>query len=99
MAKVLRIERDGGVATLILNRPEARNALSALLRAALSDALRALAADESIGVAILTGEGVAFCAGNDLKEQGSGERGQNVAEIRAPTIGYSLPQRNKPRSP
>lgn len=80
MAKVLRIERDGGVATLILNRPEARNALSAPLRAALGDALRALAADESIGVAILTGEGVAFCAGNDLKEQGSGERGQNVAE-------------------
>ncbi len=80
MTEVLKIAREGGVATLTLNRPGARNALSAALRGALTDALRSLAVDESIGVVILTGEGPAFCAGNDLKEQGSGERGANVAE-------------------
>ena len=80
MGDVLRIERQEGIATLTLNRPEARNALSSALRSALTTALCELAEDDSVGVAILTGEGTAFCAGNDLKEQGAGERGRNVAE-------------------
>ena len=63
-----------------MNRPEARNALSAALRSALTDAFRSVAADDSIGCVVLTGEGKAFCAGNDLKEHGSGERGDNVAD-------------------
>ena len=59
---------DNGVATLTLNRPQARNALSQGLLSALLDAFAAIAADDSIRVVILAGAGTAFCAGHDLKE-------------------------------
>lgn len=71
---VLLVEREGGVATLTLNRPEAMNALSRALRHALAAAFREVAEDPAIGAVILTGNGRAFCAGLDLKELG-GETG------------------------
>jgi enoyl-CoA hydratase/carnithine racemase len=57
-----------GVATLTLNRPARRNALSLALLADLSAALAAIAADETIRAVVLTGQGAAFCAGHDLSE-------------------------------
>jgi enoyl-CoA hydratase/carnithine racemase len=66
-ALVLRADRDG-VATLTLNRPSARNALSVDLMGALQAALEAIAADMNVRVVILAGAGPAFCAGHDLKE-------------------------------
>ncbi len=68
---VLLIDRDGAIATLTLNRPEALNALSAELRLALSTGFRDLEADPNVRVAIVTGAGRAFCAGMDLKELAS----------------------------
>lgn len=68
MSEVLRVEKSEGVATLTLNRPEARNALDRALRDAIRAAFAALAHDESVGAVILTGAGAAFCAGLDLKE-------------------------------
>ncbi|MGH7289009.1 MAG: enoyl-CoA hydratase [Myxococcota bacterium] len=65
---VLLIEKSEGVATLTLNRPEARNALNRALRDAIRDAFAALREDASVGAVILTGAGAAFCAGLDLKE-------------------------------
>ncbi|MCW0197062.1 enoyl-CoA hydratase [Sphingopyxis sp.] len=66
------IARDGPVATVTLNRPEAMNALSRALRAELAAAMRGLAADESIRAIVLTGAGTrAFTAGLDLKELGA----------------------------
>jgi enoyl-CoA hydratase len=65
---VLRIEKAEGIATLTLNRPEARNALNRELRDAIRSAFAALEHDEAIGAVILTGAGAAFCAGLDLKE-------------------------------
>ncbi len=70
---VLKVERDGGVALLTLNRPSAMNALSRELRAALADAFATLAYAPAARVAIVTGAGRAFCAGLDLKELGRGE--------------------------
>jgi len=66
-ALVLRQDRDG-VATLTLNRPSARNALSVGMMGALQDALDALADDKTARVVIIAGAGPAFCAGHDLKE-------------------------------
>jgi enoyl-CoA hydratase/carnithine racemase len=66
-ALVLRADRDG-VATLTLNRPSARNALSVDLMGALQAALEAIAADMNVRVVIFAGAGPAFCAGHDLKE-------------------------------
>ncbi len=58
---------EDGVATLTMNRPEARNALTADLQAALSEAAPRLAADPRVRVVVLTGAGGAFCAGGDVK--------------------------------
>jgi enoyl-CoA hydratase len=76
---VLEVEKQDGIATLTLNRPEAMNALSRELRGALSASFRDLQADDSIRVAIVTGAGRAFCAGLDLKELGAGETGGPTA--------------------
>ena len=62
------VERDGAVATVTLNRPAARNAISGALLRALQDAMADLAADDTVGAVILTGADPAFCAGLDLKE-------------------------------
>lgn len=59
-----------GVATLILNRPDKRNALSIALRDAVSDTLRAWVEDASVRVVVLTGAPPAFSAGFDLGEFG-----------------------------
>jgi enoyl-CoA hydratase/carnithine racemase len=58
-----------GVAWLTIDRPEARNALSASVRAGLWDGVRRFNDDDAAGVLVLTGAGdKAFCAGGDLKE-------------------------------
>jgi 2-(1,2-epoxy-1,2-dihydrophenyl)acetyl-CoA isomerase len=58
---------EDGVATLTLNRPEARNALTGDMLAALSAAVPRLAADPAVRLVVLTGAGGAFCAGGDVK--------------------------------
>ena len=65
---VLLRERDGDVAILVLNRPEARNSLSEALLIALSDSLSELATDKTVRAVVLAANGPAFCAGHDLKE-------------------------------
>ncbi|HEX7355008.1 MAG TPA: enoyl-CoA hydratase, partial [Mycobacteriales bacterium] len=76
-APVLLTERDACVATVTLNRPEARNALSSELIAALRSTMRELENDADVDVVILTGADPAFCAGLDLKQLGSS--GDNVS--------------------
>src|SRR5271170_2787799 len=58
---------DGVVATVTINRPEARNAVDQPTARALADAFRRFDADHALSVAILTGAGGTFCAGADLK--------------------------------
>ncbi len=59
--------QQDGVATLTMNRPEARNAMSGNMMEGLQRALPRLAADPSVRVVVLTGAGGAFCAGGDVK--------------------------------
>src|SRR5258707_11487259 len=70
-AKIL-VETAGPVTTLVINRPQARNALDNEAARGLADALAAFGGDAQARVAVLTGAGGAFCAGADLKELGSG---------------------------
>ncbi len=72
-AKV-RVERQGPVTTVILNRPEVRNAVDNETAEAMADAFRAFETDPEQRVAVLWGSGGAFCAGADLKAIASGER-------------------------
>jgi len=64
----LLVARHTEHATLTLNRPEKRNALSVVLRDAISDALDALAVDEQMKCVVITGAGSVFSAGFDLSE-------------------------------
>jgi 2-(1,2-epoxy-1,2-dihydrophenyl)acetyl-CoA isomerase len=59
--------RRGAVATITLNRPEARNALDIVMRRELAAVLDEIEADDSARVVILTGAGGHFCAGGDVK--------------------------------
>jgi enoyl-CoA hydratase len=68
--ELVTVERDGAVATVTLNRPEKRNALSLDLRARMTEELTALAGDDEVRCLLMTGAGSAFCAGMDTSEFG-----------------------------
>ncbi|MDQ0376354.1 enoyl-CoA hydratase-related protein [Amycolatopsis thermophila] len=71
-----------GVATITLDSPHNRNALSAQLRRELSDSLAKAKADDAVRVIVLTHTGRVFCAGMDLKEaKGAGAGDQGVNEF------------------
>jgi enoyl-CoA hydratase len=72
-AESVRIEKDGPVWTVILSRPEVKNAVDRSTAQALADAFRAFDDDAEASVAVLWGEGGTFCAGADLKAFASGE--------------------------
>src|SRR5262249_46617847 len=101
----VRIERKGSVFTVILSRPERRNAVDRPTAAALADAFRAFDTDDSAAVAVLFGEGGNFCAGADLKaiatstgnvsrEDGDGPMGPSRMLLSKPVIaavaGYAV---------
>src|SRR5690349_11965888 len=65
----IRIERDGAVAHLQLNRPERINALGKAMLLEIHDALDALEADADVRAIVLSGAGRGFSSGFDLKEQ------------------------------
>lgn len=62
------VERDAGVATVTLNRPDAMNALNMDLKVDLAAAFRSLANDDEVRCVVITGSGKAFCAGGDIGE-------------------------------
>ena len=68
MTDTVRCDLDGAIATITLNRPEARNALTAEMKNGLLAALREAGADSGVRAVVLTGAGHAFCAGQDLRE-------------------------------
>ena len=71
MSGGVRVERDGAVTTVIMNRPEARNAVNGPAAAELYAAFDEFDKDESASVAVLWGDNGTFCAGADLKAFGT----------------------------
>jgi enoyl-CoA hydratase len=69
---MIRVEKNGTVTTVILSRPEVRNAVDRPTAEALAEAFRAFDADEEATVGVLYGEHGTFCAGADLKAIASG---------------------------
>jgi enoyl-CoA hydratase len=67
----VRVERDGPVTTMLLSRPERRNAVDGATAAALAETFREFDADPEAAVAVLHGEGGVFCAGADLHAAGT----------------------------
>jgi 2-(1,2-epoxy-1,2-dihydrophenyl)acetyl-CoA isomerase len=65
---VVELTLDGGVATVVLNRPDAMNAVDLALKVRLIEILQQVADDARVRCVVLTGHGRAFCVGQDLKE-------------------------------
>ena len=97
----VRVERSGLVTTVILDRPEARNAVDGATAQALADAFRAFDVDEDAAVAVLWGAGGSFCSGADLKAMsnrvepdGDGPMGPSRMVLSKPVIaavaGYAV---------
>ncbi|MEV8021512.1 crotonase/enoyl-CoA hydratase family protein [Streptomyces sp. NPDC086554] len=93
----VRTERQGPVTTVVLSRPDVRNAVDGPTARALADAFRAFDADPDASVAVLWGEGGTFCAGADLKaiatpdgnevtEKGDGPMGPTRMRLSKPVI-------------
>jgi enoyl-CoA hydratase/carnithine racemase len=68
----MRVERNGAVTTVVISRPEVRNAVDREHAQALADAFRAFDADPAAHAAVLFGEHGTFCAGADLKAMAEG---------------------------
>lgn len=92
---------QGGVAHLVLNRPEARNALNMAVKRQLAEAVERVAADDSVRAVLLSGAGGSFCSGGDIAEMalnGSAVRSRSrlahlldsviipLAELEKPTV-------------
>ena len=90
MQDILGTVRAGAVATVTLNRPDARNALSKDLRQALRTSIAELDADETVGAIVLTGAGSAFCAGVDSRELGA-DASADIRPLTAPFVSSATP--------
>jgi enoyl-CoA hydratase len=89
----VRSEREGPIWTVVLDRPEARNAVDREHADALAEAFRAFEADDSALAAVLWGAGGTFCAGADLKRMdnrveadGDGPMGPSRLQLSKPVI-------------
>jgi 2-(1,2-epoxy-1,2-dihydrophenyl)acetyl-CoA isomerase len=79
MSQELLESFEGGIATLTMNRPEARNALTREMMDGLSKALPRLAVNPEVRLVVITGAGNAFCAGGDVKSFAKNAAGAPVA--------------------
>jgi enoyl-CoA hydratase len=95
VSDAVRVERDGPVYTVLLNRPERRNAVDGATAQALADAFREFDSDDGAAVAVLHGEGGVFCAGADLKEAGT-DAGNRVAPDGDGPMGPTRMRLSKP---
>jgi len=91
----VRVERNGPVTTVIIDRPAVRNAVDGTTAQALAAAFRAFDADEQARVGVLWGASGAFCAGADLRAVGT-ERGNRVAPDGDGPMGPSRMLLSKP---
>jgi enoyl-CoA hydratase len=91
----VRVERDGPVFTVVLSRPDRRNAVDGPTATALAYAFREFELDDGARVAVLYGEGGVFCAGADLKEMGT-ENGNRVTADGDGPMGPTRARLSKP---
>jgi len=91
----VRVDRTGPITTVVIDRPEARNAVDGPTAAALADAFREFDADDGQSVAVLYGDHGTFCAGADLKAIGT-DRGNRVTPEGDGPMGPSRMRLSKP---
>jgi enoyl-CoA hydratase/carnithine racemase len=92
----VRVEIDGRVAVVTIDRPEARNAIDPETSQALNDAFVRVESDDDVWVSVITGAGDVFCAGADLKAMAAG-REQEMSDAKPYGFGGLVrPGRVKP---
>lgn len=96
MSDAVLIEKDDGVTTVTLNRPDSLNALSVGLRQRLGEVFVALKDDPATKVVIMTGAGRAFTAGLDLKELGQTGMGTDTSRSESVNIAAAMRDLGKP---
>lgn len=95
--ETIKLEREGAVATLTLNRPEKYNAVNQAMHRDLQAALKEIGRDHELRALVLTGAGKAFCSGQDLGDFGAHTEGFRVDEhIRTTFNRVALALRNLP---
>jgi enoyl-CoA hydratase len=94
-SEAVKVSREGPVTTVLLARPERRNAVDGPTAQALADAFRAFDADPEAAVAVLAGEGGVFCAGADLKAVGTAS-GNHVEDEGDGPMGPTRMRLSKP---
>ncbi len=98
MTDSLTLTRDGHVATLTIDRPEKRNAMTAEMWAALPQLLAGPATDPDVRVLVVTGAGPSFCAGADIAGLlGGSDAGDPMADLRAHNLAAQAALRKFPR--
>lgn len=93
----IKYEVAGGVATITLNRPEVYNALNDEITFELQDAIKAVGKDQSVRAVVLTGEGKAFCSGQDLKASSTQGKRSFLDSLRKRYNPLILGMRNLPK--
>ncbi len=89
-ADAVRIEKNGAIWTIILDRPQVRNAVNRPTAAKLAAAFAAFDADDDAAVAVFWGDHGSFCAGADLKEVAKGKQGNsNLLKDPGTGLGFS----------
>ncbi len=88
----VRVEKDGSVTTIIIDRLEARNAVNPETADALVTAFNDFDSDPAANVAVFYGEHGYFCAGWDLKHASSGEGNLELSDLAMPTDGSDPPR-------
>jgi 2-(1,2-epoxy-1,2-dihydrophenyl)acetyl-CoA isomerase len=91
--ETLYLDRDGGAATLVLNRPEVMNAWNRQMVLELRAAIEEVSEDETIRALCITGAGRAFSTGGDLKDL---RASQDLTDSGRPDVYRSLKERNNP---
>ena len=97
----VRTEKKDGITTIVLDRPNVKNAVDRATAEALADAFRAFDADPDARVAVLFGEGGTFCAGADLKAIATGAPNRIAEDGDGPMGPSRMLSRNRssPRLP
>lgn len=91
-SEFVRVERDGPFGTIVLSRPDRRNALKSQMYADIGKALIALDSDPDVRVILMRGEGRDFCAGNDISDfKAYGEAVEKRGVTPTSVLGRSTP--------
>ncbi len=97
--ETIKYELNNTIAKLTLNRPDVFNSLNELMHKELKQCLKEISKNQSIRVLLITGEGKAFCAGQDLNDRSvnnSTNQSEKLKEAKRPDLGESIEEKYNP---